>query len=150
MRLWLDTEFHEHDGLIELISIGLAREDGGTYYAEAQEYDRTRMSPWLRNYVAPHLGGPVLPREEIRNQLVAFCGSKPEFWGWYGAYDWVVLCQLFGGMMELPDGWPVFIREARQYCSDRAKLPIRRGPQHHALADAEWQRQVWHSLIWVK
>lgn len=31
MRYWLDTEFIEHDRIIDLVSIGIAAEDGRQY-----------------------------------------------------------------------------------------------------------------------
>ena len=33
--------------------------------------------------------------------------SKPEFWGYYSDYDWVVTAQMFGTMMDIPKGWPM-------------------------------------------
>lgn len=31
-------------------------------------------------------------------------------------YDWVVLCQLYGTMMDLPKGWPMYCRDVKQLC----------------------------------
>ena len=39
MRICFDTEFIEDGRTIDLLSIGLVREDGATYYAEPAEAD---------------------------------------------------------------------------------------------------------------
>lgn len=57
-----DTEFIEDGRTIDLLSIGLVRYDGTTYYAEPAETDRTRASEWVVENVMPHLTGPVKPR----------------------------------------------------------------------------------------
>lgn len=33
--------------------------------------------------------------------------------------DWVVFCQMFGTMLDLPNGWPMFCRDIRQFRSDK-------------------------------
>lgn len=146
MKYWLDCEFQEDGRTIDLISIGLAAEDGRTYYAEAAEYDRSSATPWLKQNVIPLLGRDVKPRTIMQAELIAFCGDWPEIWGWYGSYDWVALCQIFGTMMDLPKNWPMFIREAMMWRDPYSALPARKTPEHHALNDAIWQREVWYAL----
>jgi hypothetical protein len=38
----------------------------------------------------------------------------PELWAWYGAYDHVALCQLWGPMIALPGGIPMFTCDLKQ------------------------------------
>ena len=152
MRLWLDCEFREDGRTIALISIGLVRDDGAEYYAETEDAeDLAAASPWLAENVLPLLrgGDAVKTNAEMRADLIEFCGEKPEIWGWYAAYDWVALCQIFGTMMDLPEGWPMFILDAMQIRPLRSRndwLPPRTLPEHHALYDARWQRQVYDYL----
>ncbi len=152
MKLWLDCEFHEDGKTIELISIGLVREDGQTFYAEADWYDWDQMTPWLAENVKPHLRGGrwLFSRDQMQAELMDFCGESPEFWGWYGSYDWVCLCQIFGTMMDLPSGWPMFIREAMQLPrADKVGEEFLRDgalPEHNALADAMHQHDVYRWL----
>lgn len=40
--------------------------------------------------------------------------SKPIFYGYYCGYDHVLLCSLFGTMMQLPDGFPRYMRDLKQ------------------------------------
>ncbi len=88
----------------------------------------------------------------IRQGVREFCDSeahgKPEFWGYYADYDWVVLCQLFGTMMDLPKGWPMYCRDIKQLCDDKGNpdLPPFGKGEHHALADARWNKSAWDFL----
>lgn len=65
--------------------------------------------------------------------------------GFLADYDWVVLCQLFGTMMQLPKGWPMYCRDLRQ-ALDAKNLGYIRQPddaRHHALDDARWIANTW-------
>lgn len=145
MKFWIDTEFIEDGKTIDLISIGVAAEDGRTYYAEAEECDLSKASPWVVENVFPGLTGVKTPRAQIAADLIEFCGEKPEIWGYYADYDWVVLCQLFGRMIDLPKGWPMYCRDLKQLCDEKGglKLPKQDGGEHNALADAIWTKQSW-------
>lgn len=149
MRIWFDTEFIEDGRTIDLISIGAVREDGWRYYAEPAECDRSKASPWVKVNVLPHTSGKLTPRATIARELIEFTSkSKPEFWAYYADYDWVALCQLFGTMMDLPEGWPKYCRDVKQLCDalGNPKLPEMIGQEHNALADAVWTRGAWEFL----
>lgn len=135
-----DTEFIEDGRTIDLLSIGVVREDGAEYYAEVAEADRSRANPWVRANVLPHLTGDTLPRAQIGADLVEFAGAHPQWWAYYADYDWVALCQLYGTMMDLPDGWPMFCMDIKQLCVSMGdpRLPEQASTEHHALADARW------------
>lgn len=145
-RLWFDTEFIDDGRTVELLSVGVVRDDGETYYAEPAEADRSRANPWVRANVLPLLTGPVLPRAEIANQLKEFAGPAPEWWASFGAYDWVLLCQLYGPLEDHPRDWPWYCRDVQQYAEHvGADLNGLAQPadQHNALADAHWARAAW-------
>lgn len=150
MRYWFDTEFIEDGKTIDLISIGIVAEDGRTFYAEALECDYDRASDWVKENVLPHLvsGEYLRPRAAIAADIVEFVGKNPEFWGYYADYDWVVLCQLYGTMMDLPKGWPMYCRDIKQWCDSMGtpRLPKQTGTEHNALQDAQWNRQAWEFL----
>lgn len=147
-RVWFDTEFIEDGHTIDLISIGLVREDGATYYAESSECDHAAASDWVKANVLPHLRGPVKPKATIAQEIVAFVGTKPEFWAYYADYDWVALCQLFGTMMDLPKGWPMFCLDIKQaaHMIGNPRLPEQGKGEHNALADARWNRIAWEAV----
>jgi hypothetical protein len=148
-RIWFDTEFIEDGRTIDLISIGLVRADGATYYAECEECDIRRASPWVQENALPHLRGPLKARSIIADEIRAFAGEKPEFWAYYADYDWVALCQLYGTMMDLPKGWPMYCRDLKQWCDTLGNpaLPKQDTAEHHALADAQWNKAAWAFLL---
>lgn len=148
MKLWFDTEFIEDGRTIDLISIGVVREDGQTFYAENAECDTSRASEWVQKNVLPHLTGAKQDRAEIARNIRLFVGPQPEFWAYYADYDWVVLCQLYGTMMDLPKGWPMYCRDVKQLCDSlgNPKLPEQGKGEHHALADALWNKRAWEFL----
>lgn len=152
MRFWFDTEFYENGRTIDLISIGVVSEDGRTYYAET-DFAETKAdsTDWLRANVLPHLskgGSEQRSRAKIAKELVEFMGEKPEIWAYFADYDWVALCQLFGTMMQLPKGWPMYCRDVKQLCDifGNPSLPMQGTTEHHALADAAWTREAWEYL----
>ena len=160
MRFWFDTEFIEDGRTIDLMSIGIIAEDGRELYVENLDCDLSMAGDWVRQNVIPHLGkdDPLrLYRKQIRHTVREFVGehpvttgpTKPEFWAYYADYDWVVLCQLFGTMMDLPNGWPMYCRDVKQLCDmlGNPKLPEKNKGEHHALADAKWTKDAWHFLF---
>ncbi|OBF21318.1 hypothetical protein A5725_00840 [Mycobacterium kubicae] len=149
MRYFYDTEFIEDGRTIELISIGVAAEDGREYYAVSTGFDPERAGSWVRAHVLPKLPPPASQlwrsRRQIRDDLEEFFGvdgDEPiELWAWIGAYDHVALCQLWGTMPELPRALPRFTRELRQLWEDHGspRLPPRPRDAHDALVDAREQ-----------
>lgn len=153
MRFWFDTEFIENGRTIDLISIGIVAEDGRELYLENEECRTHRASQWVQDNVLPHLfgGEALVDRVQMRTAVLNFVedgNGKPEFWAYYSAYDWVALCQLFGTMMDLPKGWPMYCRDLKQLCDDKGNppLPEQGKGEHHALADARWTRDAWKFL----
>lgn len=150
-RFWFDTEFIEDGRTIELLSIGIIDEPGNTYYAVNADCDMGRANPFVCRNVIPHLGpdSSWKPRYQIVNEVLEFCGDKPEFWAYFADYDWVVMCQLFGRMVDLPENWPKFCLDVQQlyYLSgDPRDLPPMRGRAHNALDDAAWCRDAWRQV----
>lgn len=152
MKYFLDTEFIESGSgkPIQLISIGIVAEDGRTFYRISNEFKSLDASRWVLENVLNKLEVD-LPRHSlnlIAIDLLEFVGrDKPEFWGYYADYDWVVLCQIFGTMIDLPKGWPMYCRDLKQW-SDELKAPHFEGPkgEHNALADAQWNVELYRYL----
>jgi hypothetical protein len=171
MRYWLDTEFIEAPGQpLDLLSIGIVAEDAREFYAESADVNLSRANEWVKENVLPQLwslqpdkrapnvwsrdggAGGLLSRKSIAYAVRAFCDpeqhGKPEFWGYYADYDWVVLCQLFGTMVSLPKGWPMYCRDIKQWAAQLGNpaLPELGKGEHHALADARWNKRAWEFL----
>jgi len=74
--------------------------------------------------------------------------GKPEFWGWYADYDWVIFAQMFGTMMDLPKGFPMYCNDLKQYCNSLGNpdLPSKPKDEHSALADARWNMKAYQFL----
>lgn len=146
MRYFYDTEFIDNGRTIELISIGVVAEDGREYYAISTEFDPDRAGSWVRKNVLPKLPSPSSKlwrsRRQIRAELEDFFdidGDETiELWAWVGAYDHVVLCQLWGPMTDLPPAMPRFTRELRQLWEAHGspRMPPRPSDSHDALVDA--------------
>lgn len=150
MRFFIDFEFIEDGRTIDPISVGIVREDGKEYYVEFAECDLTRACPWVRDNVIPHLTGEKKPRAQVAREILEFVGdSWPEWWAYYGAYDWVALCQLYGRMIHLPPNWPMYCRDIRWFADSigNPRLPKHSGRHHHALDDARWTRDAWRFLV---
>lgn len=150
MKIWFDTEFIEDGKTIDLLSIGMVREDGATLYIENSEADHSRASDWVKENVLPKLTGPsaAAPRWRIAQCVQEFAGSNPEFWAYYADYDWVALCQLYGTMMDLPKGWPMFCLDLKQkaHVIGNPRLPGQANGEHNALDDALWAKHAWGFL----
>ena len=168
MKYWLDTEFIENGKTIDLISIGIVADDGREFYAENLDADLSKASSWVQENVLPHLWsrqsdksaanrwildggfGGLLSRESIAKDLILFFKADPsiQIWAYYADYDWVAFCQLFGTMMDLPDGFPMYCRDLKQECDrlGNPDLPLQESGEHNALADARWNRKAWELL----
>jgi hypothetical protein len=150
MKYWIDTEFIERPGVLDLISIGLVAEDGREFYAESSEVDWSRASRWTLQTIRPQLEGPSLPQEQIGNALRLFAehDAHPVFWGYFPAYDWVLFTWLFGGLADLPFHFPQLCLDIKQWAIELGDvaLPVQQGQKHHALADARWTREAWTFL----
>lgn len=157
MRIFMDFEFIENGKKypIHPISVGLMREDGKSYYAEWKDIPWFLANDWVLENVKPLLAGGeyIKTNDTIKEEILEFCGQSPEFWGYFADYDWVVMCQIFGNMTDLPEshGWPFLCLDLKQ---EMIRLGVTRedlnfienDELHNALADAEWNRRVYRLL----
>lgn len=86
-----------------------------------------------------------------RIQYPLYDKFKPKFYAYYADYDWVVFCQLFGTMMQLPKGFPMYCVDLKQELDkfdlkNKAKQLPKQENEHNALADAIWNKQL-HEFI---
>jgi hypothetical protein len=157
VKYFLDTEFIESGPYkpIQLISIGIVCEDTRTLYRVSSEFDPATANDWVRENVLPNVGFSVpVSLKQIAADIIKFVTndeyalSKPEFWGYYADYDWVVFCQIFGSMIDLPKGWPMYCRDIKQMCDSvgNPKLPDQKSKEHNALFDALWNKLAYDFL----
>jgi len=91
--------------------------------------------------------------EEAQRYEISDKSKEPEFWGYYADYDWVVFCSLFGRMIELPKGFPMYCRDLKQLMDERKltkewKREICPDPEgeHNALVDARWNLHLYNCI----
>ena len=92
----------------------------------------------------------------IKREILDFVGfdTKPDFYGYYCDYDWVIFCWLFGRMIDLPKHFPMYCKDVKQMIdrmpkhsveSFKNELPQNDG--HYALSDAMWVKQAHEKLL---
>ena len=86
--------------------------------------------------------------ESDKEQWILDLDTKDvQFYGYYCDYDWVAFCWLFGRMIDLPKGFPMYCIDLKQTLDEKSKhildKPITNSPnypkqtnEHNALADA--------------
>ncbi len=94
--------------------------------------------------------------------------KNPEFYAYFASYDWVAFCWLFGKMIDLPRGFPLYCRDLKQMLddkfalipgensyktlSDKLKFIKQRSDypkqinEHNALDDAKWDFELYKFL----
>ncbi|MGH8794914.1 MAG: polyadenylate-specific 3'-exoribonuclease AS [Stackebrandtia sp.] len=159
-RYFYDCEFIEDGVTIDLVSIGVVDERGREFYAVSAEFDESKAIPWVRKNVLEKLPPPSdqawQMRKKIRDDLYEFLTEpmrgaskgRIELWAWYGAYDHVVLAQLWGPMPALPRAIPRMTKDLKQLWDElgRPSLPPAPADQHSALADARHNLARWRAM----
>lgn len=151
MKIFFDTEFIEDGRTIALISIGLVREDGAALYLENSACDLSRADAWVKANVFPSLSGVKTNPRDMALQIAVFAGEHPEFWAYFADYDWVVLCRLWGRMLDLPPHFPKWCRDLKQEMDrlglKREDIPAFAHTEHNALHDALWVKHA-YEYVW--
>ena len=166
MNYFLDTEFMEDCKTVDLLSLALVYEDGRELYLENESADFSKANDWVKANVIPQLWrasrrklgnafirdggkGGLFKRDELASEVQRFIGAdeKPRFWGYYADYDWVAFCQLFGKMIDLPKGFPMYCLDLKQlaFHLGNPELP-KQTTEHHALLDARWNKEAFEFL----
>jgi hypothetical protein len=163
VRYFYDTEFYEDGERIHLISIGIVAEDGRELYMENREFDWDMVPPdhWIQENVRPHLTGEdafmrgtiaASVKDLVCNNPMDFTTNK--LYGYYSAYDHVVLAQLFGRMVDMPKGMPGFTFDLKQMIEEDphrlgnlADTVPHYGTEHNALEDARWNKLLYEFVI---
>jgi hypothetical protein len=150
VKYFFDSEFLEDGSTIDLISIAFVAEDGREYYAVNMNADwgRIHEDAWLMGNVVSQLpdDSEWKPKKQIAAEVLEFLlagDGRPELWAWYSAYDHVAYAQLWGKMINLPEGLPMYTNDAKSFLhwalprvQDRNGFPAQAEGVHDALADA--------------
>ena len=125
MRVFFDCEFTGLHQATTLIGLGCVTEEGREFYAELTDYDRHQVDDWIQAHVIdklhlrdlqtsergfedhsqyPRLVQAKGDREYVRMAFGSWLADfdRVEMWGDVLAYDWMLICDLFGGAMRMP------------------------------------------------
>ena len=190
---WASALLHKTHHFIDLIQVGIVCSDGREYSALNSQYSYRRCNDWVREHVIKKLywkyvSGDQRNRwdehnfhqhygkteKEIADEILIFTSVSDlhspsiNFYGYYCDYDWVLLCTLYGNMVDLPKAWPMYCRDLKQMLDERAEaLPLNPGAtledriahirgvpgypatymEHDALEDARWNKKLHEFLI---
>lgn len=112
----------------------------------------------------------IIARDKFDNSFAT--GEKVKLYSYYGAYDHVCMCWIFGKMMDLPNGFPMLTYDLKQMVDDYVSKTwkevemstwghqgitldeLKRHPNypkqenaHNALDDAIWNKKLYKFLI---
>ena len=183
VKVFLDCEFTSLEKEAELISVALISEHGEELYIEIGDVKNTAayklldkdQKEWLVKNVFSNffiaedirvMSGSYYKLEKkmcagkieewLRDQVKGKNDVKVEFWGDVPAYDWVLLCDLWGGARNLPEYIHYIIRDLGTYLetkgivadTSRESLLNEKihGKLHNALYDARLSRSIWRNL----
>jgi hypothetical protein len=172
-KIFFDTEFTGLHKDTTLISIGLVSEDGRTFYAEFNNYNRKQVDDWIKENVLVNLrfenGGQWMPLLDLEHHEMK-CESgeiwssldkwleqfeSVEMWSDCLSYDWVLFCDLFQGAMNIPKNVYYIpfdictLMKAKGIDPDinREEYAGIEGKKHNALHDAKVIKACYEKLI---
>lgn len=183
VKVFLDCEFTSLEKGAELISVAMISEHGEELYIEIEDIKSTEAHKLLDQDQKEWLDKNVFSNFFIAEDIRVMSGSyynvekrmckhkiedwlqniindkkqgKVEFWGDVPAYDWVLLCDLWGGARNLPEYIHYIIRDLGTYLETKgivADTPREsllnekiHGKLHNALYDARLSRSIWRNL----
>lgn len=206
VKYFIDTEFIEgfHKPLfgkrrhfIDLISIGVVSEDNRGFYFISSEYNYNDADQWVKENVIIPMYRKIVngdnrnrysaenfhktygePVDYISRKLLKWIGNDKDisFYGYYSDYDWVMFCSMFGRMIDLPKGFPMYCRDLKQMMDEKVagftnsdffthfhqKEPLtfddklrlykdganfpKQHDEHNALSDAAWNKALYEYL----
>ena len=106
MKVFFDTEFTGLHANTTLMSIGLVDEEGRTFYAELNDYDKSQVDEWLENNVVANFTGEnTMNMQQLKLELTEWLAvyDSVEIWSDCLAYDWVLFNSIFGTAFDIPE-----------------------------------------------
>ena len=120
----------------------------------AKTYHYGLFEPFTKKSMRYLLKWSGKSRYDIRREINEFCDLNPKFYAYFADYDWVVLCHLFGHMIDLPVRFPKYCMDLKQMMEERGLMPEWReifcpdpANEHNALADARWNKVLYATIM---
>jgi hypothetical protein len=170
-RIFLDTEWTAPPWTdrSELMWIGLADEDGRSWYGISSE---VAIDPSTNAFVSGAFGlidpdEPRLTRAQLAAAVTDFCGAVDEFWVWIPTFErfsqWFGLAdgaaELYANCREVdlhmlralvspwPSGWPSRPHDLNAAAvAARVEIPPRATNHLHPRVHVEWNRQLFERI----
>lgn len=172
MNYYFDTEFIEHAGGVDLVSIGITTDEGREFYAESISFNPDLADDWVKENVLAKLKfTDEMPFKDYKDNGIEMCGTDEEikiallefiseeidpdpiFYAYFASYDWVVFARLFGRLIHKPKHFPMWVVDLKQMMwskglSKEWKREVCPDPEgaHDALVDARWNKKL-HKCI---
>lgn len=107
----------------------------------------TQIANEIRNFIFPTENDVEFIKEN----------GDIEIWGYFADYDWVLFCSLFGRMIDLPKGFPMYCLDLKQLMQTsgigtewkRSHCPDPEG-EHNALVDAKWNYNLYKEIMFER
>jgi hypothetical protein len=160
------------DGFLTLKVIDKFTYKNLKYLINKYGYTNAEIAEKVKSFCLDNIIISKMPNGKIIAGVDPYKG-KPELYGYYSAYDHVVLCWLFGKMIDLPKGFPMYTIDLKQKIafieSNVAKrkeikaiehnsiwnkidkyeehvLYPKKTNEHNALADARWNKELYNFI----
>ncbi len=179
-KIFLDTEFTGLHQSTTLISLALYLSEDNYFYAEFNDHAKPDNEEFFNTYVFPNLEFREVSSTNIKNgNLIKIKGDSAtillalkswlqqfdivEIWSDVLAYDWVLICELFGGALLMPsnvyyspfDLATVFLMKGMiipktKYGVDFSRydfVGIDKKVQHNALTDAKVRKLCYDKIM---
>lgn len=146
-------------------------------YGKRKEEIRTDILKFVYHVYECNKKLSFLPSQTFIEEYRTVIKNNPMEWlAYYGNYDWVVFCWIFGKMIDRPEGFPMFQTDLKQMFEDamdemhlwhknqghdltrefliesakaHPNYP-RNGNEHNALEDAKWNRSLYKYILSIK
>lgn len=137
-----------------------------SYFINKYGKTRKKITEEIEEFV--YFKEPTITKENLDKgykQAKIDCNGTPEFYAYYADYDWVVFCWLFGRMIDLPTGFPMYCNDLKQElerlnetlgynCDEKGndyKLQEhvdypKQTNEHNALSDAKWNKDLYYFM----
>ena len=179
--IWADFEYSEYLSERSVLEERISKEAWVKNWASnftkkrlkllLNKYGKTKeqIAEEVVSFVYPNLYLMEKDRFKYERKINDITGNEPpELYGYYSSFDHVALSWLFGKMIDLPKGFPMYTKDLKQMWDERiskmhkecpvlswedwsAEISAHEGypakpTTHHALLDAKWNMEL-HRFI---
>ena len=169
-RIFVDTEWTAPPWSVqsELLWIGLADEDGRSWYGISSEVEIDPSNDFIAGLlplIKPN--EPRISRQQLAAAVMDFCGHVDEFWAWIPTVErfaewsglgeeasevfdrhWNVDLQMLRALVNpWPPGWPNQLHNLNAVAvAAGVEIPPKAANHFHPRVHAEWNRQLFELI----